>query len=66
MNDWLHASFDTSDVISHWVKASLGRVDFDDLLELCLASGKLVLPSFALGLAVLEHQWLGVFSGLDH
>ena len=53
MNDWLGASLDTGDVISHWVQASLSWVDFDDLLELGLASLQLVLPLFALWLALL-------------
>ena len=38
MNDSLHTSLDASDVVSHWVHASLGRVDLDDVLESGLAS----------------------------
>ena len=66
MNGWLGASLDTGDVISHWVQAGFSWVDFDDLLKLGLASLQLVLPLLALWLALLQHQWLGVLTSLDH
>ena len=53
MDDWLGASFNTSNVVAHWVQASLGWVDFNDALKCLLTTGKLVLPEYALRLAFL-------------
>ena len=53
VDDWLGASFNTSNVVAHWVQASLGWVDFNDALKCLLTTGKLVLPEYALRLAFL-------------
>lgn len=66
VDNGLHAGLNAGNVISHGVHASLRRVNLDDLLELGLASLELVLPEFALRLAVLDHQVFWVLSLLEH
>jgi hypothetical protein len=66
VNDWLHTSLDTGDVVTHGIHASLGRVDLDDVLQLCLAALELVFPHLALRLAIFNHQVFGVLSFLEH
>ena len=53
MNDRLGTGLNTVDVVSHWVQASLGWVDLNDLLQLSLASLQFILPVLAVGLALL-------------
>jgi hypothetical protein len=66
VNDWLHACLNAGDVVSHGVHASLGRVDLDDVFQLCLAALQLILPEFALGLAIFNHLVFWVLSLLEH
>ncbi len=66
VNHWLHACLNACDVVSHGIHASLCGVDLDDALKLGLASLKLILPEFALGLAIFNHLFFGVLSLLEH
>ena len=66
VDDWLDTGLSASDIVAHGVKASLGRVDFDDALKCLLASGKFVLVEFALGFAFFEKKSLGVLSVFEH
>jgi hypothetical protein len=66
VDDWLHASLNTGDVVSHGIHASLGGVDLDDVLQLGLAALELVLPELALGLAIFNQQVFWVFTFLQH
>ena len=66
VDDWLRARFDAGDVVAHGVKAGLGRVDSDDLLQGGLATRELVLPVDAVRLAFLEQKRLRVLALLEH
>jgi hypothetical protein len=66
VDDGLHAGLNTGHVVSHGVHASLGGVDLDDVLKLSLASLELVLPEFALRLAVFDQLVFWVLSLLEH
>ena len=66
MDNWLGAGLNASNVISHWVEASLGGVDLDNLLQLGLASLQLLFPVNALWLAFFKNEWLRVLSLLEH
>ena len=54
VNNWLDASFDAGDEVTHWVHACLGWIDLDNLFQLDLASLKFLLPVITLWLARLE------------
>ena len=66
MDNWLNACLNASDVVSHWVHASLSGVDLDDALELGLAALELALPELALGFAIFNYLIFGVLSLLEH
>ena len=66
MDDWLGAGLNASNVVSHWVKAGLGGVDLDNLLQLGLASLQLFFPVNALWFAFLKDEWFWVLSLLKH
>ncbi len=55
MDFGLCASFHASNVVPHWVKAGLGRVDFDYGCQFVFASLKLFFPIYAKRLAEFEH-----------
>ena len=65
VNDWLHASFDASGVITHWVHARLGRIDLDNLFQLDLASLQFLSPVVALWLACFKKLWLRVLTCVE-
>ena len=66
VNDWLSASFNAGDIISHGVHAWLGGVDLNDVDELLFASSQLIFPESALRFALFHDERLGVLSILDH
>jgi hypothetical protein len=66
VNDWLRASLNACDVVSHGIHASLGGVDLNDALKLGLAALKLALPELALGLAIFNYLIFGVLALLEH
>ena len=66
VNDWLHASLNACDVVSHGVHAGLGGVNLDDVLKLSLAAVQLILPESALGSAIFNHLFFRIFSLLQH
>ena len=66
VDHWLDTGLNAGDVVSHWVEASLGWVDLDDLFKLGLASLQLLLPGLAVWLALFEQEWLGVLTLLEH
>ena len=66
MDDWLSASFDASNPVTHWVDARLGWVDLDDVLELLLASVELASPELTVWLALLHDKWLWILTVLKH
>lgn len=66
VDEGLHASLNTGNVVSHGVHASLGGVDLDDVLQLSLAALELLLPELALGLAILNQQVFWVLTFLQH
>jgi hypothetical protein len=66
VNEGLHASLNTGDVVSHGVHASLSGVDLDDVLQRGLAALELPLPELALGLAIFNQQVFWVLTFLQH
>ncbi len=66
VDEWLHTSLDTGDVVTHGIHASLSRVDLDDVLQLGFAALELLLPEFALRLAIFNQQVFWVLTFLEH
>ena len=66
MNDGLGASLNAGNVVAHGVHARLGWVDLDHILQLGLATRKLVLPEGAHRLALLDDEGLGILSVSNH
>ena len=66
MDNWLNACLNASDVVSHWVHASLSGVDLDDVLKLGLAAFEFVLPELALWLAFFNQHVFWVLTFLEH
>ena len=66
VNDGLHACLNTGDVVSHGVHAGLSWVDLDDVFKLGFATLQLILPEFALRLAIFNHLVFWVLALLQH
>ena len=66
MDNWLGTGLDASNIISHWIEASFGGVDLDNLLQLGLASLQFLFPVFAMWLAFFKNEWFRVLSLLKH
>ena len=66
VDEWLGASFDTSDPVSERVQASFGGVHLDDALKGNFATLKFLLPVLARLLALLDKEGLGVLTVKEH
>ncbi len=66
MDNRLGTSFDAGNVVAHGVKAGLGGVHFDNLLELALTSREFVFPEGAKGFAFFHHEGFGVLGIGNH
>ena len=66
MDHRLGAGFNTSDVVTHGIKAGLGGVDLNDAFKGRLASGELIFEELAVGFALFKEKRLGVLTGLEH
>ena len=54
VDHWLSAGLNASDPVTHWVQTRLGRIDFDHLSQLLLASLELFLPKDAVRFAEVQ------------
>ena len=54
MDHRLGAGFNTSDVVTHGIKAGLGGVDLNDAFKGRLASGELIFEELAVGFALFK------------
>ncbi len=66
VNLWLGTRLNTSHVISHWVHACLGWVDFDYSSKFVFATLELFLPVDAERLTELEDQGFRVNPSVQH
>lgn len=62
----LSARFNASYPVTHAVQASLGGVDFDEILQFWFTSVELVLPPLALGFAFRHQLLFGILSLFEH
>ena len=61
----LYTGLHTCDIIAHRIETSLGRVHFDQLTKLVLASLESRLPIVAQRLAEFHDHWLRVYTSVE-
>ena len=66
VNDGLHAGLNAGNVVPHGIHAGLSWVDLDDVFKLGFATLQLILPEFALRLAIFNHLVFWVLALLQH